>query len=354
MDLLDPTLEQELQSPRRPDRHRPRRPGEQSAGQLLAVILAALVLAALVNADALVERAERKPLGAGRDRSLMLWHPVQDIAHLTQLSRLRDLGDALAGNEDAGGEVATPVRRTPAADPATVPRPTLRSPTTAAPLRVFIGGDSVVRDAGESLLQLSADDPLLQSTLHYEIASGLTRPDFYDWPSALRADMVSGDPDIAIVMFGANDAQGIVGPDGTVYQRVSDPGWQAEYARRVGLVMDDLRGGRRLVLWVGQPPMREAGFNGRIEVLDRIYREQAEQRPWVTYVDTVPILGDARGAYAERLPGADGGEADVRQDDGIHLSRGGADRLASHLLDLIAAEIAAAAPSTTVAGDASG
>ncbi len=80
----------------------PRRPGEQSAGACCVTMVVALALAALVNADALVERAERKPFGDGRDRSLAIWHPVQDIAHLTQISRLRDLGDWLGGQRGRG------------------------------------------------------------------------------------------------------------------------------------------------------------------------------------------------------------------------------------------------------------
>src|SRR3546814_10782373 len=92
---------------------------------------------------------------------------------------------------------------------------------------------------------------------------------FYDWPSALVSDMETHDPELAIIMFGGNDAQGIVGPDGTVYSSVSETGWQAEYGRRVGAVMDSLQGGGRLVLWVGQPPMRDAGFDDRVELLDR-------------------------------------------------------------------------------------
>src|SRR3546814_12239258 len=87
-------------------------------------MIGSLLLAALVHADALVERAERKPLGPGRDRSLMIWHPVQDISHITQLYRLRELGDALAGNEDRGGAV-TPAAPSDADEP----------PATTAPPR---------------------------------------------------------------------------------------------------------------------------------------------------------------------------------------------------------------------------
>lgn len=342
-----------VRDPERPWPGRRRnRPGEQSAGQVLVVTVMALVLAALVNADALVERAERKPLGTDRDRSLYLWHPVQDISHLTQLYRIRQLGDWLAGNEDRGGRVA------PTAPPAetglVVEPPELRFPTADDPLRVFVGGDSVVRDAGESLLRLAADDPRLAATLHYEIATGLARPDFFDWAGALVADMEEHRPELAIIMFGGNDAQGIVGPDGTVHASVTEPGWAEEYGRRVGNVMDTLRAEDRLVLWIGQPPMRDRGFDRRIQVLNDVFEEQAEDRPWVRFIDSGTILGDD-GRYADRLPdGAGGVTEDLRQDDGIHLSRAGADRLARHLLGIVDAEIAAVAPAPTTTAKASG
>ncbi len=75
--------------------------GVQPAGRVLVIMVAALVLAMLVNADALVERAERKPPGASRDRSLAVWHPVQDVSHVLQLYRVRQLADWVAGDDDA-------------------------------------------------------------------------------------------------------------------------------------------------------------------------------------------------------------------------------------------------------------
>src|SRR3546814_18201748 len=121
-------------------------------------------------------------------------------------------------------------------------------------------------------------------------------------------------------MFGGNDAQGIVGPDGTVYSSVSETGWQAEYGRRVGAVMDSLQGEGRLVLWVGQPPMRDAGFNDRVDILNSVYEEQAADRPWVRYVDVDTVLG-ADGESAARLPAGAGGQTDdLRPGAGIHLT----------------------------------
>jgi hypothetical protein len=308
---------------------------------VLVTMLLALGVAALVNADALVERAERKPLGAGRDRSLMIWHPVQDVANVSQITRLRDLGDWLVGNEDQGGGLV-PSRTGPTTPvPPDVVRPTLRAPAAGEPLRVYIGGDSIIRDAGDAFLNVASDSPLFETTLHYENATGLTRPDFYDWPAAFAEDMATHRPEVAFILFGGNDSQGIVGADGRTYPGPSDAGWRSEYARRVGQVMDVLRADDRIVYWIGLPPMRDDGFDDRARSMNAIYEEEASTRPWVTYLDTHPIFGDGDGEYVERKADAAGDLVDLRQEDGVHLSQPGATRLARIMLDLIDREIRA-------------
>ena len=86
----------------------------------------------------------------------------------------------------------------------------------------------------------------------------------------------------------------------------------------------------RLILWIGQPPMRDAGFDRRIDVINEVVAAEAEDRQWVTFVDTAPLLGDGDGDYVDRLPGID---EDLRQGD------------ARYLLAMIDDEIAAVAPS---------
>ncbi len=244
----------------RPARSRRRR-GEEPAGRILVVMLVALGLAALVNADALVERAERKPLGAGRDRSLLVWHPVQDIAHVTQLHRLRALGDALVGNEDRGGDLVPKVVTELAPPPDTVVRPTLRPPAAGDPLRVYIGGDSIVRDAGDAFLEIASGSPLFDTTLHYENATGLTRPDFYDWPAAIAEDMASHRPEVVFLLFGGNDSQALVAPSGETFKGPSEPGWQAEY-RATGGAGDGPGAGRRPPRLLDRPT---ADARGRLQ-----------------------------------------------------------------------------------------
>ncbi len=317
------------------------RAGEMRAGRVLMIMVAGLALAALVNADAMVARAERKPFGTGRDHSLAIWEPIRSVSHVLQLHRLRSLADLFSPEDDSPrastpAPASSPTSSPPSATPAALAavRPTLRTPTPTDRLRLLIAGDSVARDFGESLVSYANATGLISPTLHYQIATGLARPDFFDWPAALARD-VEGTPDVALVMFGANDAQGMELPDGTDLQRTSDPRWQAEYARRVGAVMDQLHAENRLVLWVGQPVMRDAAFSSRMDLLDEIYRSEAARRPWVEFFDSRSLFSDAAGRYATYLPDDHGVPQNVRQPDGIHLSRAGADRLARAVLAVI-------------------
>jgi uncharacterized protein len=337
--------------------------GTQPAGRVLVVMVAALLLAMLVNADVLVERADRKPLGPERDRELAVWHPVQDVSHALQLHRVRQVADWLAGNDDdnRGGSpvpAATPeteagreqASRTageageeaaPDSPPITEAAgpPELRTPTAAEPLRLWVGGDSMAEIFGRSLVSQSEATGVIAPTLHYEVSSGLVRPDYYNWPGAMAEDLAAHDPEVVVTFFGANDGQGIVLPDGTPVQDVSDPRWLPEYRRRVGALMDQLRAGDRLVVWLGQPPMRDAGFGSRMALVNQAAMAEAATRPWVVFVDTAPLLGDANRAFAELLPDASGSPTDMRQDDGIHLTRAAGDLLAAHVLDVVRAHV---------------
>jgi hypothetical protein len=336
--------------------------GIQPAGRALVVMVVALVLAMLVNADALVERAERRPPGPQRDRALAVWHPVQDVSHALQLHRIRELADRVAGRDGGGSAAPAPGRgsrdrgggtsgadRGPAAGADEVEGASdtparegeLRTPTGDEPLRLWVGGDFMAQAFGESLRAAAERSGLLDPVTHVESASGLVRSDYYDWPEALDRDLDDHDADVVVVMLGANDGQGIMLADGTAVPAVDDPRWATEYRRRVGALMDRLRAPGRLVVWVGQPPMRAPGLAASMAVVNRAYADEAAVRPWVTYVDAAAVLGGSGGTYSESLPaGPDGGApVVVRQPDGIHLTPAGGERLASEVMDVIGAAV---------------
>jgi hypothetical protein len=341
--------------------------GVQPAGRVLVVMVAALVLAMLVNADALVARAERKPPGPERDRSLAIWHPVQDVSHVLQLYRVRQVADWVAGDDDEPSAAPRTDRESRRA-PGTAPTDdtgtgtgtdgetetetgtdgdteagvsagddgafALRTPTADEPLRLLVSGDFTAQVLGGSLERASDETGVVDTAVHHESASGLTRDDYFDWSAAMDEDIDEHDPEVVVVVLGVNDAQGIVVEDGTPAQ-LGDPRWAEEYRRRVGGLMDRVRADERMVVWVGQPPMRDPDFGARMAELNQIYAAEAAGRPWVTFVDPAALVGGPDGGYAQTGTDAAGAPVELRQPDGIHLTPAAGDLIAAHVLDLV-------------------
>ena len=353
--------------------------GVQPAGRVLVVMVAALVLAMLVNADALVARAESKPPGPERDRSLAIWHPVQDVSHVLQLYRVRQLVDWVAGDDDEPAAAPRTDRQSRQAPGTAPPDDTgtgtgteggdgpdgetetgspagddgafaLRTPTADEPLRLLVSGDFTAQVVGGSLERASEETGVVDAAVHYESASGLTRDDYFDWPAAIDEDIDEHDPEVVVVVLGVNDAQGIVLDDGTPAQ-LDDPRWTEEYHRRVGGLMDRLRADDRMVVWVGQPPMRDPDFAARMAALNQIYAAEAAGRPWVTFVDPAALVGGPDGAYAQTGTDAAGAPVELRQPDGIHLTPAAGDLVATHVLGLVGEQVALDGQPDEPAGD---
>tara|TARA_R100000935_G_scaffold54282_1_gene82957 strand:+ start:134 stop:724 length:591 start_codon:yes stop_codon:yes gene_type:complete len=187
---------------------------------------------------------------------------------------------------------------------------------------------------GQSIVNGAAGDDRVETTLEYRVSTGLTRPDYFDWPGRITELLSSGPLDAVVVMFGANDAQGMVLPAGS--EPFGTQAWLDEYRWRVAWVMDALAAGGADAYWVGQPVMRSDSFSARMAALNEIYASEAARREHVTYVDAWSVLS-ADGAYASHLDDGSG-PTSVRQSDGIHLSRAGGDRLAAVVLDEIRAD----------------
>jgi hypothetical protein len=99
--------------------------------------------------------------------------------------------------------------------------------------------------------------------------------------------------------------------------------------------MDILKADGRLVVWVGQPAMRDGEFSERMEDLNVIFREEAAKRPWVRFVDLWTLFVDEDGDYNPYIEDDDGEEKLMRHPDGVHLVREGGERAARHIMDVI-------------------
>ena len=211
------------------------------------------------------------------------------------------------------------------------PKPTaLRTPSAAKPLKVGAYGESVGAGLlfGLKLLTENRDDIYVHRFV--KVASGLTRPDFFDWPAFLKKDIDKRKTpfDAVALMFGANDGQ-----DVKINGKQANFGtgsWKAMYSKRVAEVMDIyLKRGVSRVYWVGMPRMGMGWFNKRMEILNGIYKAEAAKRaPRVEYVDAWTIVDAPATTY----------QAKYRQADEVHLSMEGGLKVAEAVLAIVARE----------------
>lgn len=241
-----------------------------------------------------------------------------------------------------------------AARPARADEPT----TVGAPAKkILLLGDSMIAGGIGVFLEKS-----LRKLHGYDVrrrgksSTGLARPDFFSWPKEAAAQVAAFPPDAVICMFGGNDVQGLWMSRGQ-WVTWPEPGWPAEYARRVNAFADIVAPNGQPLFWIGMPVMRPEKFHVRVQRVNTIFRAEMAIRPGGHFIDIWRLLADEDGNYADRLDvdGVPGGKTErVRAGDGIHLSVAGAHRVESHVRAIVHArlsgtEIAEATPTAPTA-----
>jgi hypothetical protein len=305
-----------------------------AAGHVLVVLVVALVTGLLLNASDILRTAERQEAGFVRSLAVGIMEPISSMTSFLRIDRPRAAIDVALGREQPEQETVTTTTTLPVSTTTTTTVAQKRPITAADPLRMFIGGDSMVGQFGPMLQNRAVATGLAEAEVVYEFDSGLTRPDFIDWPERLREVGVQQDPDVVVLFFGGNDAQDIK-IEGR-WEPYGTEAWKAEYRSRVSSVMSQLESDGRDVYWMGMPIVSPASFRERVAVMNEIYRTEADGRDNVHFIDSWQVFSGPDGEYAEYLPDEDGNVVDMRLNDGIHLTTNGGILLAGEVWTVIA------------------
>jgi hypothetical protein len=311
-----------------------------SAGSAFVVAVFALLLGAVLNAPGIHKSAVGQPAGWKRDLAVRISGPLASVSHTLGLDGpRRGLKAALgrADDDQIDTAVAVPAESSVNTRPrqAAIVR-TRFSP--AHPLRLWIAGDSLVIVPGESLLRALAGNRAVEpgQRIDAHIATGLERPDVFNWFTAVRDEMRGKDrPNAVVVMFGGNDDHDFMTglPPGTSIGSFGSSSWLAEYRRRVRAIMDlvNRRGG--YLVWIGLPISHNAEQTARFDTINSIVQQEAKRRPGhVVYLDTYFFFAGDDGGYAEYIPDSTGRLVKMRADDGVHFERPAGDLIAQAVL----------------------
>ena len=338
-------------------RERPRAPRDEgprrrqwSAGHALVVCVLALVIGLLLNAPGIHKSAYNKPDGRQRDVALALTGPLAGVSHALLLDRPRKGVQALVGRSGAD-EIHTDIglpAPAPAGKPSRTPTPT--TPPVSTPskprklafsprrkLRIWVAGDSLVITPGYAIVRAAGTSPAMEpvGTVDGRVATGLTRPDVFNWFDEIRSRVKELHPRAVVLGFGGNDDKAYMTglPDGTSIGDFGSWSWRREYARRVGGLMDTINRAGAFVVWIGLPQTRSAAQTQRFDVVNAVVEKEARKREGrATYVDTYTMFAGDDGGYAQYLADGSGQLRRVRADDGVHFEREGGDIIARVVL----------------------
>jgi len=306
--------------------------------RVVALMLAAFGIWLFLDSTTLQHNAQVSPVGTRRTVALSILRPIAATSRFLQVSRIESAANGLLGRNSnvSGGStlviVSPPKRTVPATTlPKGVTTTTLNPlthPSSATPLRVLILGDSLGLDLGGSLQNVLANTGVVTATLDGKESTGLTRPDYFNWPAELSNGLAASHPQVVVSMMGSNDPQDFPGPPDIPY---GTPQWNQIYEQKATEFMQLATSTGATLIWVSIPPMQDPELNARIATVNTLQHQAAVKVKNVIYVSSGTTLGNQQGNFTPFLS-VNGQNINVRTPDGIHITPDGSTLLSDAVL----------------------
>ncbi|HLT34981.1 MAG TPA: DUF459 domain-containing protein [Enhygromyxa sp.] len=202
------------------------------------------------------------------------------------------------------------------------------------PRTVLILGDSLAATGFGALLEDKLDaHPDVVCYRKAKSASGLARPDFYDWFDQGPRQVEFRKPDMVVVVMGGNDGQDLPAWKGGKRVLWGSADWPGAYRGRIddflGKITTPVEGeDAARVFWLGLPMMGMRSLEKKLVLIRQIQQEAvAALGPDAVYLDTTQFLVDENGQLLSSAP-VKGKNRELRAEDGIHFTMSGSEFLA--------------------------
>lgn len=229
--------------------------------------------------------------------------------------------------EPAPAAAAAP--REPAIAPATPePAPVEVAAAPSGPRKVLVLGDSLAATGFGAMLEKKLDEhPDIECFRKAKSATGLARPDFYDWESEAKKAVEQRKPDLVVVIMGGNDGQDLTTKSGKG-KRVAwkSDGWNDAYKARVAEFLSEISAEGRKVLWLGLPRTGTTSFEQKLTTIREVQSQAlADFGEAGVYLDTSPFITDSDGDLIDTATVGKRKAQALREEDGIHFTMAGSE-----------------------------
>lgn len=217
-----------------------------------------------------------------------------------------------------------------------VRRPTQAAPAPVAEIlpkepdasKILVIGDFVAGGLARGLERALAEEPKLVVIDKSNPNSGLVRVDHYDWNGELLNTLNTLQPDLIVLVFGANDRQRMRGTEERYDFRTQE--WVAAYTERITGIVRTLQTYGRQFFWVGAPPMRARTAFSDMAYLNGLFMPRVRAGDG-HFVDIWNGFTDENGRYVASGPDVEGQVRQLRTGDGINFTRAGRRKLAFYV-----------------------
>ena len=187
---------------------------------------------------------------------------------------------------------------------------------------MYVLGDSLGSGLWQGLHQnfRGAVAPAIKVVKKAKANTGIVRSDRFDWMENIEKIANGGGFQIAVLMFGANDAQ-TIRLNGKRHH-FGTPAWEQIYRQRIDRMILALKRKKIAIYWAGLPNVRVPSLRKNYIHFNAIFKEKADEHG-IHFIETWDVTNDENGNWQSSGKTVRGKKAVLRAKDGTHFTSSG-------------------------------
>jgi hypothetical protein len=194
--------------------------------------------------------------------------------------------------------------------------------------KILVVGDFLAGGLGSGLDDAFSNSPGVVIDTRGNVASGLVRQDYYNWPQQLPQMIDQVKPAIVVVMIGSNDRQQMIG-DG-LNEKFGTDAWYMAYEERVQDFAKLVTDRHIPLLWVGLPSFGSDSMTADVVKLNQIYQSKVTSIGG-EFINIWDGFTDENGDFVITGSDINGQQVRLRTADGINLTAAGRRKVAFYV-----------------------